>query len=89
LRRYLLIGHSFAAHLEFVSAIAGEDEVGVSVDKAGRYDAAANVDNLGVWTGDSLDLGAGTYGCDSVTTHQHCAILNDRKVAHLRTRSRP
>src|SRR6476660_189213 len=44
----LLVGGSGDALLEFGSAVAGEDEVGVGVDEAGGDAAVVGVDDCGV-----------------------------------------
>ena len=43
---YFLISNAGTAHLKFVGAVSGKDQVGMRVDKAGSHDSAAGVDDL-------------------------------------------
>ena len=82
---YFLIGDAGAAELKFIGAVAGENQVGMCIHKAGRNHTSFGVDDLGIFGKAGFDLAARSYRFDFAATDEHGSVANDRQLAHLRS----
>ena len=84
----LLIGGAGDALFELRGAIAGEDQVGVRVNKAGRHAAPLGVDHSALRRNAGADFRIRSSGCDAALFDKQCGIRNQSQLAQFRTCAR-
>ena len=87
-RRDLGVGGALHAAFKLPGAVAREYRMRVSVDKAGKNDASARIDDFGVRGAALLDFRARTHCDDLAVAYTQTAIGDDREFAHGRSRAR-
>ena len=86
--RDLGVGGAFDAAFELVGAVAREYRMRVSVDKAGKHDASAGIDDFGIRGACLLDFRARTHRDNLSVAYPQRAIRDDCQLAHGGTRAR-
>ena len=85
--RDLLVGGAPKPHLELVGAMAAEDEVGMTIDEAGRHEAAAAVDHqIGIAPGRQVAIR--THEGDPSVARRDGAVLDDPEAGTRRIQRR-